>query len=263
MSTLPPTPSISNTPKYVIPALRLNTSASPIQQAETNPDEDAFIPQGKSGLIKAKKDVSQSHVRKADWIILALPEGLQRHFRKKGCEVKLARTMDEIVPNLTGSPDEKTGLEKKRAWNEVTGYAKGTVIAVPEFVMKPSKGALATQVQPSRGLNVLRHELGHVLHNTSPLLYDEDGANDEFYEAYTEDLTQLSPQDRKRFHYGIQTEDIETPTAAGMKEAFAEVFASLYGGGTIDSQAIQNAFPRTKAYMAKAVKELIRAETDQ
>ncbi|MCE3236562.1 MAG: hypothetical protein K0Q50_2753 [Vampirovibrio sp.] len=261
MSTSPANNGV-NTGNYVIPARR----PAPLKQNAllppliTKQNQDAFIPQGKSGLIFAQQDVSISHARKADWVILALPEGLQHFFSRVGCVVKLGRTIDKIFPDLSGSPDEKTGLEKKRSWHEVKGCARGTVIALPEFINKPGQETVSPQVEPGRGLNMLRHELGHVLHNTSPLLWDQDGVNDEFYEAYMDDLEHLSAADRKRFHYGIQTDDINNPSAAGMKELFAELFAALCGGGAIDVDTIQKAFPKTTAYMIKAVKNLIEAE---
>jgi hypothetical protein len=253
--------SISRQP-YVIPAHR------PSQHTKsTKPDlslnTDTFIPQGKSGLIAAKGDVSPSHIRKADWILLALPPGLQKHFRDHDCQVKLAPTMGDIFPDTIGDFDASDRSKtRKRRCEEIRGCTREKVIGLPELIKPPEQDTFLPQTPPNRGLTVLRHELGHLLHNTSPLLYDQDGSNDDFSDAYIEDLENLSLQDRETFSYLIQTDDIENPSARGYKEAFAEVFASLYGGGCKDDEAVQKAFPNTTAYMKQAVKQLI-ATTEQ
>lgn len=242
---------------YVIPAHR-----PPNHTKATKPklslNTDTFILQGKSGLIAAKEDVSPSHIRKADWIIMALPPGLQKHFRDQDCQVKLAPTMGDIFPDTIGDFDtsDRSKTQKRRC-EEIRGCTREKVIGLPELIKPADQDTFLPQTPANRGLTVLRHELGHLLHNTSPLLYDQDGSNDDFYDAYTDDLEQLSPEDREKFSYLIQTDDIEIPNARGMKEAFAEVFASLYGGGCKDDEVVQKAFPNTTAYMKQAMKQLI------
>lgn len=257
--SIPDSSRLSKQP-YIIPAHRPSrkTEPSPKFKPSKPSSTDTFIPQGKSGLIAAKGDVSPSHIRKADWIILALPPGLQKHFRDHDCQVKLAPTMGDIFPDTIGDFDvSDRSRTRQRRCEEIRGCTREKVIGLPELIKLPEQDTFLPQTPANRGLNVLRHELGHLLHNTTPLLYDQDGSNDDFTDAYIEDLENLSPQDRETFSYLIQTDDIENLTARGFKEAFAEVFASLYGGGCKNDEAVQKAFPNTTAYMKQAVKQLI------
>lgn len=258
--SIPDSSRLSKQP-YIIPAHRPSRKAEPSPKSKPSEPSstDTFIPQGKSGLITARKDVSRSHIRKADWIILALPSELQKHFRDHDCQVKLAPTMGDIFPDTIGQFDTIDPTKpRKRHCEEIRGGTLKKVIALPELVRLPGQDTFLPQAPGNQGLNVLRHELGHLLHNTSPLLYGQDGlANENFIDAYIEDLENLSQQDRETFSYLIQTNDIEKPTIKGCKEAFAEVFASLYGGGCKNDEAVQKAFPHTTAYMKQAVKQLI------
>lgn len=244
--------------RYVVPAQRSSAASTASSWRSvpsfTSVSQDTFVPQGRTGLVVAKSDVSVSHIRKADWIIQAFPEGLQNHFRNVGCQVKLAKTMDEIFPDLRQSDEFVTNMAHTRSWKQIRGCARGHVVGIPEYIQDPVTKKFVPQTTPSGGLNAERHEFGHVLHNTSSLLHDETEIQDGFWEAYTDDLNQMSYSQSKKFRYMIQTKDLSKLSPDGMKEAFAEVFAAIYGGGCRDGDAVMAAFPNTTHYIRESVK---------
>lgn len=224
--------------------------------------EDVFVSKGNSGVLLAKKDVSQRHVQKADRIVSGLPPELQKYFRDQGCQVKLAKTMGEIFPDTIGRFDETDPSQpEQRRCEEIRGCTAGITVGIPELIKPAGKDEFVPQTPEGRLLTVLRHELGHALHNTSHLLYKKDGGvNPDFYKAYTSDVAELSEEDREAFNYYIRPNPAGKTTEQGGREAFAEIFASLYGGGCKDPKDTQKAFPRTFAYMKQGLNALLQAE---
>lgn len=265
--------SAQNTPKYVPPGKRGNLpkpNADPLAQdlsklsllpSPSTMPADTFQPYGKTGLVWAKSDVSAAHVSGVDKIVKSFPEGLRRHFRKNGCQFLLSRTMDEAFPHLKSGPDIGIISGVQRAWRELKGMYHGKVVSIPEYFLHPKTQEWVAQMNTKGGVKVTRHEAMHLLHDTSSLLYDfeNEDVNEGFYDAYMEDLQKLSSEQRKKYAYAIQTDDITKPNVDGMKEAFAEIGATLQGGGSLhDSEGLQKAFPRVTEHLMTGIRSVIK-----
>jgi len=246
--------------KYVIPALRTSNasgaSASHLRPLASMQSKDSFIPRWGNGFIVAQPDVSESFVKKAIKLVETLPKPILRIFQNSGCQIKLASTMDKIFPDVANDPVVNAN---GKSWQQYGGIAEGKLIGVPELTRR--KGApLGPYSAADPELYELRHELGHVWHNVTSVLYNEDGTvKDEFGRAYVNDVRRFSPEKAKEFSYYVRRNSNGKLSHQGMRETAAEIWAALYGGGTKEEDEMLRAFPRTAEYMRNATKAIVRA----
>jgi SPP1 gp7 family putative phage head morphogenesis protein len=198
-------------------------------------------------------DVSADFQQAVNTALEAIPGTLRAEVFARGYQVVLGNRLVDIEPNLTGVPRGYEGTDT--TWENVDGVAlKGLRIGIAETSLSETGNVLVTDA--TRAGQLLRHELGHALDISLSI-----SASPDFVFSYNKDAELLNPlldklsdpAARRQLKYLLQD------GSAGQQEAFAELFAEFYGGGTSDAinAAVAVAFPDTYATVIRLLKNII------
>ena len=98
------------------------------------------------------------------------------------------------------------------------------------------------------------HETGHGLDlamgRPVPLEGFEFTAQKPWQEAWEEDVNKLTPSQKLKFAYYLQTRP------NGPQETFAELFANFHGESLTPGEMLQDFFPKCKALLTKTLESL-------
>ena len=150
-----------------------------------------------------------------------LPTSLMQTISDSGYQLRFGATLLELRPDLKGKTPR--GWPPGSTFEQVDGLhdPDEQQICVFEY-FKPDLTA-TRYMKNTRAAGVFRHEIGHLLDRLLGGLSDQQ----RFRAAYERDLNQLLTQDSLFEECDYYVQD----GVAGRKEAFAELFAILFGGG--------------------------------
>lgn len=202
------------------------------KDAPNERDNDVVI--DKTGLrIEFKGNVSPEFRKKMLEEIAKLPEADRKLLANDGQRIVVAGKISEIEPSLKDV--KPRGWPEGKTWDDADGahFRDKKIIAVTE-----NTNAGKTK----RAEGVLRHEVGHAIDQA----LKDFSQSPEFKAAYDKDVEKLSPFDRAKQQYLLQTGE------AGTQETFADVYGAINGASANphQTQEILKKFP--------AVAELIK-----
>ena len=191
--------------------------------------------------------------------------------------VYTGRFMTEMHPDWKDTARDKA---EGHTWDTVDGVCEGNEVSLAEFTWQPKKSKpskfdsgykhsiersdfvnkpkikrrghdLLKNTRPER---VMNHEAGHALDYFFNQAGTEEVSDSKaFKTAYQKDYQALSRKERKERWYFIQPNAKGQPTAEGRDEAFAEAFATLYGGGGEKIRTFRKHFKHSIAFVEQAM----------
>jgi hypothetical protein len=226
-----------------------------------------------------KDDVSVSLPSTSDWLVQtadspvsagfvaqvkqgwqSIPERVQSALVRHGWTVKVGQFMTKIDARLKhafprgGDPgttaDHRGGMCIPRhiflteyQWLQrhqgPSKFAKSKTFPCITLVQPPvesSQGILACSTARDR---TMRHEAGHAVDH----LLRNPSVSTAFHQEYMKDFAKMDAERTEELYYYIQPDADGQPSRAGKSEAFADAFASLYGGGCNQTAHFQENFP--------------------
>lgn len=221
-----------------------------VQCLPPRPDVVTFRGAGRSPLLENSADApaSDEFEARADAAIRSLPGFVREAFQNNGYKVVIGKFLTDAFPHLKGVVPR--GWDPWTTWDNSDAVCATPQIGLAEYswastVAKPSRfnrmkllhRSELVQPQVTKPNNVLvknkntefvfRHEAGHMVDDLMEGVTDTRA----FEKAYQADVKKLSAREKEELYYYLQPDDHGKPTDAGRSEAFAEAFASLYGGG--------------------------------
>jgi hypothetical protein len=225
--------------------------------------------------------VTPHFARKVDRAIRSLPEHVQQVLYNAGIRVVATRFITDAFPDLKGKTPR--GWSPGTTWDNADGmfmYEKHKIVLAQHYWTCPPvkvdrfkhtrrirRGAYVMPVQKvddrylMRNIaadRLFRHEAGHAVDEVLKYISQSEA----FKRAYMSDYRMFKKQDKLAMYYHIQP-DTKTgkPTAAGLSEAFAEAFASLYGGGANHLDHFKKHFKHTMAFVEQVISpEALKAQ---
>ncbi|MCE3234891.1 MAG: hypothetical protein K0Q50_1071 [Vampirovibrio sp.] len=225
--------------------------------------------------VKATPDseVSNTFLTKINEGLKSVPEVVLKSLNAANWNVQVSKFLTDALPDMKGM--RPRGGDEWITAEHRSGVTIAPIIYLSEYQWcmppkEPSKltnsklfpalrkvkppvespfGYLCRKVAPDR---TLRHELGHALE----ILLRRIADTPEFIEAYERDLETMSPQERQEVYYFLQPDANGKPTQGGRREAIAEAFASLWGGGCNDTRHFTGMFPNVMEFAKAQVEQL-------
>jgi hypothetical protein len=186
-----------------------------------------------------------------------VPSAVRQAAVEAGYSVTGGKTLLDIAPRLKTAPPPR-GYGIGSTWENADGVTlwKEKIIAVAATT-KLLDGTIDV-TSPKRVGAVLRHEYGHVING---LLAASD--TQEFKSAYATDVKSLLPwlekvkniDAKKELDYLLQAD------AAGRQETFADLFATLFGGGTTHYINPASAMPMTLDAVRAIISDFLKGKT--
>ena len=201
---------------------------------------------------------------------LDLPESVRDLLAKNKQELVIGKRLSDIEPNL-----REAKLPKGASLDQLEGvYSNNRVYLAEQYKIKGQQ----VHVDVTDAPGTLKHEVGHSLNK---VLADSPNGrfseSEAFRRAYERDLQEhfnkLSRTEQAKLEYLIQADKgnigqtldnllnrVKAGSEAGRSEAFAELFATIHGGGALKSQErdILRAFPNTKRLIEEKLASLER-----
>jgi hypothetical protein len=194
---------------------------------------------------------SRHFVNQVKLAISTLPVFLRQLLLEAGYRVPACHDLIEYWPELKGI--RPRGWRIGGTWNHspaIHSQGPPAKIVMAEWREDPSDPEMLLSSKNIHG--VFRHEAGHALDVILKMISETKA----FSRAYMRDYRKLSWADRERFHYFIQKKWLFFPTKPGKSEAFADAFATLYGGGCEKSRDMKQYFSHTVAFVRQAIQQL-------
>lgn len=230
----------------------------------------AFRGSGRPGLsIKTTKgsDVSDTFISGVKEGIQSITPEVSQALNSAGWKIQVGKFLNEIAPywkNTTprgGDSWETADHRSAVTWDSKiymseyqwvprpTGPSKFansrlfSIIAPVEPPIYSNKGKLFVKSLPAY---TVRHEAGHAF----DILLHRLSNTKEFIEAYQRDLELMTPTQKQEVYYFIQPDAQGNPTKGGLREALADAFATLWGGGCNEVAHFLQRFPNVCQYAA-------------
>ena len=206
--------------------------------------EDTLVP-GTSG------EVSQVFRDTINSSISQMPPDLQRWLAEKGVDVVAGKYLTDIRPDLKGLTPR--GYPQGSTWDMSEGLHHRGKVYLPEFKRYSghfAKGETVERVQLTRVREVLHHEMGHAID-----FFEGFTQSENFVETYEREkqalLSRNTPGNASCLAYFLQNGE------AGRKEAFAELFSSLFNPQpSPEAQMLKIYFPETFAIVREDISKL-------
>ena len=187
--------------------------------------------------------------------LASLPDKVRQTVGDAGYAVIAGRTLTDIAPRLATAPPPR-GYPAWATWAHVDGVRLGEerAIAVAESALLQNGSVVLTEA--ARVGAILRHEHAHVLDIATGA-----SASPSFVAAYAADAAalaellaagRLNAGSAADIHYLLQAGQ------AGRQEAFADLVADLYGGGTAPWLDLTQAMPRTRETVRAIIDAFLR-----
>lgn len=240
--------------------------------------------------LTPRSPVSNAFIGKVNRAYRALPPYLQQALEDSGLKIILSRFLTGGFPKLKGKQPD--GWHPGDTWDNVDGLTIGNGrncrIGLAEFAWDTPRKSATRQWNDPRRYNrkhydvdltrwqivrpkqydarnclllktiwpgrILRHEVGHAVDR----LLNGFAASKAFADAYRADY-RLLPRNLKRrwkMNYTLLNPKTRKPGAIAKEETFAEVFASLYGGGCDYVYLMRKHFKNVTAVIIQALREL-------
>jgi len=185
-----------------------------------------------------------------DKIIQSLPEGVKAALKQAGVRHVLATKLIDYYPELKNV--QPKGWAAGMTWENSEGVAQW---GSKRVVIATHKKDLAGDYVPTyRFRAAFYHETGHgldlALGRPAPLEGFEFSAQKTWDEAWTEDVAKLTPSQKLKFAYYLQS------GSNGPRETFAELFCNYNGETVTPGEMLQDSFPNCKALLVKTLETL-------
>lgn len=202
-----------------------------------NPDDQKALP---SLVIEA---VSPAFLKGIQEGLESLPVSVKEKLAEKNVKIVASRSVVETLPELKN--------QHPRGYSEGSTFEDCPALNTGELIVVAENTRNGVTEDPQNGI---RHESGHGLDGAMSL-----SNTDDFINAYNRDVSKMSEWDKQYLSYMLQSGE------AGRSEAFAEVFATIYGGSTdvAFKQAMERSFPETITAVRKLVEKLEAERTQK
>ncbi len=185
-----------------------------------------------------------------DKMIQGLSEGIKSTLKRADIRHVIATKLIDYYPEL--EKVHPKGWPAGMTWENSDGLAqwgsKRVVIATHR------KNQAGEYVPTYRFKATFYHETGHGLDlamgRPVPLEGFEFTAQKPWQEAWEEDVNKLTPSQKLKFAYYLQTRP------NGPQETFAELFANFHGESLTPGEMLQDFFPKCKALLTKTLESL-------
>ena len=175
----------------------------------------------------------------------SIPNGLWKQVDDAGWSIQLAEFVVDAAPFLRG--------RHPRGWPEGTGWEQTDGVHLPQYrwiiIAEKRQTTRGDIVEANRVAGVLRHELGHAVDTIRGSNGKQLTESTEFRRCYSEDIERMAPAVRSQLAYYLQA------APSGPREAFAELFANRFGGGSDrdNLETLNSAFPMTRKLLQKTI----------
>jgi len=191
--------------------------------------------------------VSQLEIAQVKSALESFPPQFLDLLRANKAKVQLTPTMIDLFPNLKNT--KPRGYEEGRTYKNCPALFSYPNIVVAENALIGDDDSNWQKMDDPIGS--MRHEMGHAL----DAFLGDLTQTEEFKHVYYLDLGRLDQPTRERLSYYTQK------SAGGPSEAFAEVFAGLYGKRSVKERQEKNdevvsAFPGLAALIKKKIAEI-------
>ena len=166
-----------------------------------------------------------------------LPTVLVQRIKDSGYRLRFGTTLLEMRPDLKGKTPR--GWRPGSTFEHVDGLHDPDEQQICIFEYFKSDLTATSYTKNTRAAGVFRHEIGHLLDRLFGGLSDQE----RFRTAYERDLEYLFSQEDLFDECSYYVQD----GIAGRKEAFAELFAILMGGGAAQNAPVKAAFANALA----------------
>lgn len=190
--------------------------------------------------------VSRMMTEQVKSALSSFPPQFVELLRANRAKVQVTPTMIDLYPNLKNT--RPRGYEEGHTYKNCPALFDRPNIVVAEYALSGDDDSAWEKLEDPVGS--MRHEMGHALDAFLGRLTETE----EFKHTYYLDLGKLDQQTKERLSYYTQKGD------NGPSEAFAEVFAGLYGKRSLkERQAktdeVVNAFPGLATLIKKKITE--------
>lgn len=177
-------------------------------------------------------DISPEFLQKVKGVVSKLPEKVLGRLQFAGCKLCVTPRMADKLPGF--SHQRPRGWDEDMSGKHVDGLFNGEVIICEHSVSYKDD---FEYVQNERYAGVLRHEIGHAV----DWYFGRLSESEELKHSYLLELARIDVDAKEKdIAYYCQKSD------AGRSECFAELFASMNGGGCSKNDSmLLSAFPNT------------------
>jgi hypothetical protein len=211
------------------------------------------VPRDGSDLIVITRNqgdrppVSITMIRQVKSALESFPPLFLDLLRANSAKVHITPTMIDHNPDLKNT--RPRGYEEGMTYKNCPAMFDSDNIVVAEYALIGDNDSAWEKMEDPIGS--MRHEMGHALDQFLGRLTQTE----EFKHVYYLDLGRLDPPTKERLGYYTQK------ASGGPSEAFAEVFAGMYGGRSMkDRQArteeVLKSFPGLAALIKKKIAEI-------
>jgi hypothetical protein len=218
--------------------------------------------------------VSESFVEQVKRGWQSLPELIRQSLIRAGWKIKVGKFLTELASKLKGvtprggdpgtTADNRGGvciapeiLLAEYQWlvpyNPASKNAKSKSFPRAERVSPPVKSPFGVLARSCAADRTVRHEIGHALDH----FLNRPSTSRDFSLAYEKDFQAMDEERKAELNYYIQSDAEGRPSLGGMSEAFAEAFATLYGGGCSQTDHFQENFPHIVAFVQAESEALV------
>jgi hypothetical protein len=176
-----------------------------------------------------------------------LPQSVIDLLAHKGDRILAGESIITVFPELKNMHPH--GWPSSWTWDRADGVFRSELntVEVSEKVFDGTRTVFSV-----RAGGVARHETGHAVDRALGQQGQDFSSTQAFVDAYRQDVAKVSARDKANNAYVLQ------PGVAGPSEAFAEVFASMYGGpvNAKDDELVARSFPEVRRVIEARIRQL-------